>query len=105
MKAEQDPAAAIAAVGVAQAMRFPQLALTRQDEGALLSLSAAGSFCNRLTLRRCPLARPAGQNVLAGLSILRILHYQRLSKISIAVAKRVLEVMQLLGIFTKPDTM
>ncbi len=46
MKAEQDPAAAIAAVGVAQAIRFPQLALTRQDEGALLSLSAAGSFCN-----------------------------------------------------------
>lgn len=43
MKAEQDLVAATAAIGVAQAQRFPQLALTGQAGGAQLSLSGVSA--------------------------------------------------------------
>jgi len=43
MKAEQDLVAATAAIGVAQAQRFPQLALTGQAGEAQLSLSGVSA--------------------------------------------------------------
>ena len=67
LKVEQDLAAATANIGVAQAVRFPQLALTGAIGGAGLQISGACLRTVRYLQRGCLSERPAFQRVGIGL--------------------------------------